>query len=220
MKKTVLITVLCFLGAIAISAQSSISLNYLYLGGKNKHASTGVVGTDIGVSKGLVDNGIGIQGKIRLKGRFYIMPDLGYFFEESEKITKSSRPLYYQESKVQYYAANVNFAYAILPKESMSIFLIAGAGYFHESAWLHVFFEGYGSSSQPPYSYELGPNRQPFDISGKVNYASIISNIGFNMEFHVSQNIFVNAGMKYMLDINDTKYSGFPHINIGIGYSF
>lgn len=203
-----------FYWTFVISAQPSFSLNYLYLGSKGKMTSDAGPVTDIDISKGLVNNGIGIQGKIRLKNRLYIMPDQGYFFEDYEKIVKSSRPPeFYQEHKVWYYTANVNLAYDILPKESSSIFLLAGFGYLHEFAWKHIYFEGAQGI------YPVTP-LYPIEFTEKMNQGSIVCNLGFNWELYLSKNIFVNAGMKYMIDIYNPKYNGFPHINIGVGYAF
>jgi len=198
---------------LATSAQPSFSINYLYLGSKGKIASDVGPVTDIDVSKGLVSNGIGIQGKIPLKNRLHIMPDAGYFFEEYEKITKSSRtPASFQEHKVWYYAANVNLAYDILPKESSSVLLLAGLGFMHEFAWKNIHQEGVSGSFPIPPVY-------PLYFTGKMSHGSLIWNLGFNLELYLSKNIFVNAGMKCMIDIFNPEYSGFPHINIGIGYS-
>jgi len=213
MKKIVLISVLSFYWTFVMIAQPSFSLNYLYLGSKGKYASDVGPVTDINISKGLVNNGIGIQTKFRLKNRLYIMPDAGYFFEDYEKIIETSRPPdSYQEHKVWYYAANVNLAYDILPKDRSSVFLFAGLGYLQEISWKNVHFEGrQGFYPVPPL--------HPIKDTRKMNHGSIICNIGVILELYLSENIFVNAGIKYMLDAFSPQYSAFPHINIGIGYS-
>lgn len=214
MKKIVFLSFICFLCIFPISAQSSISINYIYVGGKKKYAETGVVGIDLGVSKDLANNGIGIQGKFIKKNRFYIIPDFGYFFEEYEKITKTINPLYYQESKLQCFTANVNFAYDILQDEHIKILLFAGAGFFHEYAWIHVYREG--NHENPPLTIYT------FDITNRQrHFSSIACNMGFNLELYMSKKIFVNAGLKFMLDVLPPfpVHIGFPYINIGVGYS-
>ena len=203
MKKIILTSSVFFFCILASFAQSSLSLNYMYLGSKEKYK--------IGPSKNLVDHGIGVQSKIHLKNSFYLMPDIGYFFSDYEKITLSDPS--YIENKVRYYAVNANIAYNIGLVKRFFILPFAGVGYFHEYALTHV--DVIGPNPQYPSTEGVYTN-----IIEKENAASIVCNIGLNMELYLYKNIFATAGLKYMFDIYDMKYNGFPYINAGIGYSF
>ena len=198
---TVCLLSLC---SITLHSQSSLSLNYLYNGGRKKYTSI--------VSKELVQHGIGVQSKIRLKNRFYLMPDIAYFFTDYEKIYYGKS---FRETKLRYFALNANLAYAIPLAETFSFLPFAGLGYLLEDSWQYLHLRP--SSIQPAYSSGGGGVA---DVLDKQDISSIPCNIGFNMELLLGKNIFVTAGVKYMIDIYDTKYNCFPHINIGIGYSF
>ena len=202
MKKIIFTSITFFFCALASYTQSSLSLNYMFLGSKEKYK--------IGPSKSLVDHGIGVQSKIHLKNSFYLMPDIGYFFSDYEKITISDPS--YIENKVRYYAVNANIAYNIGLAKRFSILPFVGVGYFHEYALTHFYITG--ANPQYPSKGTLS------NVVEKENAVSIVCNIGLNLELYLYKNIFATAGLKYMFDIYDTKYNGFPYINAGIGYSF
>ena len=207
MKKIICVLIFFLCCTFVMDAQSSLSINYMYIGNKGKYG--------VGVSNDLVHHGMGFQSKIHLKNRFYLMPDAGYFFRDYEK--KSTSATYYQENAGRYYVANVNLAYSIPYGEFFSILPIAGVGYFHEHALMH--FVG-GGAYYPPNSGFPSHIGAPYDVIDKDNTGSIVCNIGFNIEWSLTKNIFVTAGLKYMFDIYDMKYNAFPYINTGIGYSF
>ena len=113
------------------------------------------------------------------------------------------------------YAPNVNFAYAVQTKESFSIFLFVGVGYVGLSLWSHSYIDGRVRPSDIPHYIELGPNQS---YEGYT-----FCNLGFNLEYHVSKNLFVTSGLKYMFgmfNVSNTDLSSFPYINVGLGYSF
>ena len=198
MKKIICILIFFLCRTFVTDAQSSLSINYMYIGNKGKYG--------VGISNDLVHHGMGLQSKIHLKNRFYLMPDAGYFFKDYEKkLTSTSTS--YQENKARYYAVNVNLTYSIPLVNSVSILPLAGVGYFQEYALMHFVVKG----SYPPST---------LDVTEKDNAGSIVCNMGFNVEWYLTKKIFVIAGLKYMLDIYDMKYNAFPHINAGIGYSF
>lgn len=203
MKQKICILTLFFFGTFAMYAQSSLSINYMYIGSKEKYG--------VGISKDLSNHGIDVQSKIHLKNRFYLMPDVGYFFSDYEKITYSGS---YRENTVRYYAVNANLAYTVSVAGSFSVLPFAGIGYFHEYASMRSVTGG--DPSDPSYP----PQFPSSDVTEKENAGSIVCNIGFNVELYLYKNIFFTAGLKYMLDVYDTKYNGFPYINAGIGYSF
>jgi hypothetical protein len=185
-------------------SQSSFSVNYLYNGGREKYTSI--------ASKQLVKHGIGIQSKMRLKNRFYLLPDIAYFFTDYEKEYYGKS---FRETRLKYYAINVNLGYSIPLTRTFLFLPFAGFGYLHEDSWqyLHIV-----ASNPPPTGGT--PRGGNADIIDKQNASSLPCNLGFNLDFFSSENIFFTVGMKYMIDIYDTKYNCFPHINIGIGYSF
>ena len=213
MRKIIYTLILFFFWTLGMYAQSSVSLNYLYIGNKEKYAPA--------ISNDLVHNGIGIQGKIHLKNQFYLMPDIGYFFPDyEEKIYLGTTPPNtdsWRENKVRYYVANVNLAYNIPLTKNFSILPFAGVGYFQEYAWMRY---GTGNPTDTPTTQEPGGIVMPNAVTEKNNSSSIVCNIGFNMEFYLYKNIFITAGLKYQNDIYNTKYNAFPYINAGIGYSF
>ncbi|MDR0543466.1 MAG: hypothetical protein LBH19_14820 [Dysgonamonadaceae bacterium] len=50
--------------------------------------------------------------------------------------------------------------------------------------------------------------------------ASTTGNIGLAAEYPVADRFFVTVGIKYMIDLYDSKYSAFPCTNLGVGYKF
>ena len=204
-------------GITAVRAQSSFSLNYLYLGGREKRTADFSVELareySYVVSKNLASNGIGLQGKIQLnnlKEHMLIMPDIGYFFEEYEKIKVTGTRIKnaYRENKLKYFAANINIGYVIFPEKSSSFLFFAGAGYFHEIMWSRI------------YSEEDLPIAVAIDKKDDFSKGTVVLNMGLDWKLYLSNKIFANVGLKYMFDIFDTKYNVFPHCNIGIGYTF
>ena len=206
-----------FSGIIAVRAQSSFSLNYLYLGGREKRTAEFSVEAakeySYRVSKSLASNGIGLQGKIYLKNmkeQMLIMPDIGYFFEEYEKLEVTGNRLRnaYRENKLKYIAANINIGYIIFPEKSSSFIFFAGAGYFHEIMWSHIYSEG-----EFPITFAI-------DEEDDFSKGTVVLNMGLDWKPYLWRKIFANVGLKYMFDILDTKFNVFPYINVGIGYTF
>jgi len=190
----------------AFSAKPSLSLNYLFIGNKEKYGA--------GVPKNITHHGIGIQSKIHLKNHFILMPDIGYFFSDYGKTGSSATN--YSEYKTQYFTANVNLAFVVPFTKSFSILPFVGVGYFQEYNQMHLVGSGGGGYQDPSGGHQGGY----YNIIVNDNPGSLVCNLGLNLELQLLKNIFLTAGLKYMLDPYDTKYNSFPHINVGVGYSF
>jgi hypothetical protein len=197
MRKTIFAIMLCCLVVSGANAQGiSFSANYLYLGEKGSYG--------FGVTPDNGYHGIGIQSKIHLKNRFYLMPDMGYFFNVYGYNRNSSN---FKESYMQFYVANVNIGYKAPLCKSFSFLPYLGVGYFHEYVQVH-YYVGSGG-------YFGGG-----DVIEKDNIFALVANLGFAFEYNLTDPLFVIAGLKYLYDPYEPKNSGFPHFNVGIGYQF
>lgn len=144
MRKLFYIISICILVAFELNARDiSLSLNYFYIGAKEKYAHS--------IPKGLDNHGIGIQGNFHLKNKFYLLADAGYYFD-SHYIEKSSSTNYvsYTDSYLSCYSANVNFAYRI-GSLKFCVLPYMGIGLFDEYSQQR--FKGDGSNSYPPFVF-------------------------------------------------------------------
>ena len=210
-------------GILATKAQSSVSFNYVYLGGKEKRAADVYEGTIQyfdKVSKGLTSHGAGIQGKIHLKpmtNQMIIMPDIGYFFEEYEKVTVTGTHLKnaYRENKLSCIAVNLNIGYNILDRDPFSLVFLAGPGYFRENIWSYCFSEGEMQQTDDPTFIPKHAISEKLETG--IN--AFVVNLGFIGEVYLTKNIFANVGLKFAFDFGDTRFNSFP-LTVGVGYSF
>ncbi|MDR0395514.1 MAG: porin family protein [Tannerella sp.] len=217
MKKVMIIISLCVATFHEMHAQKfSLSANYLLLGPRGKYAYH--------VPDELVNHGAGVQSKIRLKNRLYLMPDIGYFFDRDHKafsnknaVNPSEETNSYTESSIRYYTANVNLAYDIRLAESFSLLPFAGACFLYEYTQQILHFKGEGVPSQSG-----GGNVDGYygDVKEIYNYPALAVNFGLSAEYRLDRHLFLTAGVKYLFDFYETKNSSFPCLNAGVGYNF
>ena len=210
----------------SINAQSSVSVNYLYIGGREKRAADiyeGTIQYFDKVSKGLTSNGIGIQGKIHIKpqkNQMIIIPDIGYLSEEYEKLTVTGNHLLnaYRENKLSCFTANINIGYnilySILPSERFSLVFLAGPGYFRENIWSYCFSEQRPWEDVPTFVPTF-----PISLELEESIHAFVLNMGLIGEVYFTKNIFANVGLKFMFDFDNTRFNCFP-VHVGIGFSF
>jgi hypothetical protein len=187
----------------------SFSINYLYLDER--------------------DNvGVGIQSKIRLKNNFYLLPDAGYFFRDHYSAnTENSQ----KEYLIQHYVVNLNFAYKFQLTSNLSLLPFAGVGYFQKYSQKHIQTGGTAGTWIGNSTYGGYP---PMNYVDKDHYETITGNLGLSLDCNVSEHLFLQLGLKYMLDFYSLEgdyfdkkdepvyFSSdyFPYLNLGIGYSF
>jgi hypothetical protein len=215
MKKVIIIISLCVAIFQEMNAQNfSLSANYLLLGPRGKYSHH--------VPHGLMSHGIGVQSKIRLKNKLYLMPDVGYFpyryhkaFSNEKIADPSEETDSYTENFIHYYAANVNLAYDIRLAKSLLLLPFAGVGFLYEHTRQMLHFRG-GGGYYPQTPVGSGYN----DIKEIYNYSILAVNFGLSAEYRLDKHLFLTAGEKYLFDFYETKNSSFPCLNIGIGYNF
>jgi hypothetical protein len=176
------------------------------------------------VPDGLVNHGVGVQSKIRLKNRLYLMPDIGYFFDRHHKAFSNKNAVHpseetnsYTESSIRYYTANVNLAYDIRLAEPLSLLPFVGACFLYEYTQQILHFRGEGEVPSQSGGYVGGYYG---DIKEIYNYAILAVNFGLSAEYRFDRHLFLTAGVKYLFDFDETKNSSFPCLNVGIGYNF
>jgi hypothetical protein len=174
--------------------EKSLSLNYINIGKGDR---------------GNWNSGVGLQGKIPLKNRLLLLPDVGYVFENT-KTTHYSKTNFSQISD-SYLFANINLAYSLNPKGYFNIIPYIGAGYYLDFFKTRGYSEGY-QSNDPSHG-------APFNITEKYSTAKIMANAGILAEVYFSDNVFFTVGCKYMTDIHNWD-SYVPYFNAGIGFSF
>jgi hypothetical protein len=185
-----------------MAQENTMSLNYLNLGKAD----------NIGWN-----SGVGVQVKIHLKNNWYLLPDAGYLFE------KISTPYYRNDANFnreshQYLFGNANIGYSFFLSNNLRFVLYAGAGYYHDFRKNLYVLSGSGGGYQDP-SAGFPQGSGPVNILDEYSTGMIMCNLGFLAEYHLSENIFLVAGCKYMLDIYD-KTNYVPYLNLGIGYRF
>ena len=105
MSKKITLSLFLVLFFFSVAAQdSSISLNYLNLG-KGKGGDW--------------NSGVGVQMKIHLKNNFYLLPDVGYFFEQERTLYQKGSN--YSKEFHQYLFVNANIGYKIDLGSSFSL---------------------------------------------------------------------------------------------------
>ena len=191
-------TVLCF---SSMAQKNTISLNYLNLGKVEKNGW---------------NSGVGVQVKIHLKNNWYLLPDAGYLFE------KTGTPYYkdydnFQKESHQYLFGNVNIGYSFSLSNNLKLVPYIGAGYYHDFRKNIYVSSGSGGGYQPSGGYPQGS--APVNILDKYSESMIMFNLGFLTEYNITENIFLTAGCKYMLDTY-SKSNYIPYLNIGVGYRF
>ena len=201
MKRLFYIITICSFVVFDLNAEGiSLSLNYFYIGAKEKYA--------LHIPKRIDNHGVGIQGNFHLKNNFYLLADAGYYFDSHYK-EDSSKDDYvtYVDSYLRCYAVNAGLAYRLIYANFYALPYI-GIGCFDEYSQQQFKSIG-GPQSYPPY-----------DKIDKYHSPTITINVGLTLEYAVTDKIFVTGGIKYMIDIHDFKYNAFPCLNAGLGYRF
>jgi len=189
MKKIVLFLLLITLKSLFSYAQdNSLSINYLNIGNGNKTHW---------------NSGLGVQGKIQLKNRFYLLPDMGYIFEHTETTYMTDQKSFRKEAD-SYLFANINLTYSFNLGNSFTILPYIGAGYYHNYTKMYAAIK----------SHEFYG-----DVIEKYSTGLLMANMGLLTEVYLTRNIFLTAGCKYMLDTYNSD-SYIPYFNIGLGYRF
>ena len=199
MNKLFLISLtVCFPFCLTFTQEKAISFNYLNIGKGDG---------------GNWNSGVGVQAKLQLKNRLFLLPDAGYIFENVKTLQKSNSG--YSKKSNSYLFANVNLAYSLIPKGFLNIIPYIGAGYYHDFVKTRMYSKGSGSSG-----IGLHPGIcAPYDVIDKYTDPKIMANIGVLIEKNITENVFLTIGCKYMID----TYSGdsyAPYFNAGIGYCF
>jgi len=191
--------VLCY---SSMAQKNTVSFNYLNLGQVDKNGW---------------NSGVGVQVKIHLKNNWYLLPDIGYFFE------KISTPFYadannFQQESHQYLFGNVNVGYSFSLSNNLKLVPYIGAGYYQDF-WksLYVLSGAGGGYHDPSGGYPQG--YAPVNVLYKFSDRMIMLNLGFLAEYNITKNIFLTAGCKYMFDTSN-KSNYIPYLNIGVGYRF
>jgi len=203
MKKAMCLFTVCIVLCFSSMAQTNtVSFNYLNLGKVDKNGW---------------NSGVGIQVKIHLKNNWYLLPDAGYLFE------KISTPYYkddgnFRQESHQYLFGNVNVGYSFSLSNNLKLVPYIGVGYYQDFRKnLYVSSGSGGGYQDPSGGYPQG--YAPVNIVDKFSDSMIMFNLGFLAEYNITENVFLTAGCKYMLDIyNKSNY--IPYLNIGVGYRF
>ena len=210
MKRLFYIITICSFVVFDLNAEGiSLSLNYFYIGAKEKYA--------LHIPKRIDNHGVGIQGNFHLKNNFYLLADAGYYFDSHYK-KDSSKDDYvaYVDSYLRCYAVNTGLAYR-LNYANFYVLPYIGIGCFDEYSQQR--FKSNGGSRPQPYPPIWGLVG-PYDVIDKHHSTTITINIGLTLEYAITDKIFVTGGIKYMIDIYDFKYNAFPCLNAGLGYRF
>jgi hypothetical protein len=107
MKRLIYIIAICSFVVFDLNAEGvSLSLNYFYIGAKERYA--------LHIPKSIDNHGIGIQGNFRLKNSFYLLADAGYYFDSHcIKDVSTNDAKAYIDSYLSGYAANAGLAYRL-----------------------------------------------------------------------------------------------------------
>jgi len=201
MKKAMCLFVVCIALCFSSMAQeNTVSFNYLNLGKVD----------NIGWN-----SGIGAQVKIHLKNNWYLLPDAGFLFEKVNTPYYKNNENFTQESH-QYLFGNVNVGYSFSLNNNLKLVPYTGAGFYVDLRKYHYVSSGIEGGGQ---SQGLPPIYGPFNIFEKYSFEMIMFNLGFLAEYNITENVFLSAGCKYMLDVYD-KTNYMPYLNIGVGYRF
>ena len=197
-----------FLSLLIVSAtvflsnaqEKSLSLNYVNIGKGDC---------------GNWNSGVGLQGKMPLKNRLLLLPDVGYVFEnvKTEYSSKTPSKKSFSQKSDSYLFANINLAYSLNPKGYFNVIPYIGAGYYHDFSKIRLYTEEFAGSVSSDNTLK------PFDKTEKDAIAKIMANVGVLAEVYFTDNAFFTIGCKYMIDTyNGDSY--IPYFNAGIGFSF
>lgn len=191
----ILFIIFALLLAIPVPAQKnrSVSLNYQHLRDAGNH-------------------GVGIGFKTNLFGKITLLTDAYYFFNHYNGDFQENHQ---KEYNAQYYTINANLGYHFALFDKFSIFPYVGVGILHE--FIHGYMSGKGT---PPSLGDPPGTGAPYHVSIDDNTLVPLVNFGLSAEYDLSNNIFLTAGAKYMLDIDNSTYNDFPNLTAGIGYKF
>lgn len=181
-----------FIVAYASSQNNtSLSINYHHLNNAGNH-------------------GIGAGFKTNLWKKVSLVSDVGYFFQKYHGIFEKNFQKEYYDT---YYAVNLNLGYNISLSKNICLLPYAGAGVFFEN------IDGYISSKGRPAG-SGHPGSPPYHVSIDDNVSAPLANIGFLIEFYLSEHLFFTGGTKYQIDIYDGTQNNFPYLTFGAGYKF
>ncbi|TDN98308.1 hypothetical protein [Sunxiuqinia elliptica] len=193
MKKLLILSVLLgFVFYASSQNNTSVSLNYQYLHETGSH-------------------GIGAGFKTRIWKDFALLSDVNYFFKKYHGTFEDN---FEKEYYSRYASLNLNIGYNLSLSENISLLPYAGLGIFYEN------INGYISSQGKNLSGVGAPSDigAPYHVSIDDNLTAPLGNIGFLIEYYLSDQIFLTGGAKYQVDLYDGTYSSFPNLTVGIGY--
>lgn len=203
MKKTVFLFAVCTsLWFSSMAQQHAVAVNYLNLGKLDDRGW---------------NSGVGVQAKFHLKNSWYLIPDVGYFFE------KTNLPYHkddnnFQKDSHQYLFGNVNVGYSFSLSNRLKLVPYIGTGFYQDFIkHLHV-SSGSDNGYRDPSS-GTNPGYPPHNILDEYSDSMIMLNLGFLAEYNITKNMFLTAGSKYMLD-SYSQSSYIPYLNFGMGCRF
>ncbi|MBK3516623.1 hypothetical protein [Carboxylicivirga marina] len=147
-------------------------------------------------------HGIGVGFKTPGWKNTLLLSDAAYFFKRYNGTFEDNNQNEYYSS---YASFNVNLAYNISSNESFCLIPYAGLGLFYEN------IDGYMSGKPTKYS-------GAYNVSIDDSLITLLANIGIQMEYSVSEHLFINGGIKFQWVFYDVSYNNFPGITIGVGY--
>ena len=194
MKKTLFLTL--FLALIVFRGYSqknpAVTIGYLYSGNTGNH----------GVGVGFIRN-VWKKGVFMTDANYFFKHYHGYFAENHQK-----------EYYSRYIAFNLNLGYNVTLTKNINLIPYVGVGYFQE------FINGYMSSEGTPPVSGVPHSGAPYHVKLKDYPSTITTNLGFLVEYHLSNRFMATGGLKYMLDTYDGTHNDFPYLTTGIGYKF